>query len=581
PLVHFWLGRVLVERGGKEEGGQALNTALRLALAQENPGVSLPDIYYNLARAYYSEGQYDRALAAAQAVKRADPHYPEIYYLSGKIFYAQYQMALAQIEFEREIQENPRHAGSYFYLSFCYDLAGQSDKAIAALLQAAELNPLDKSVLGRLGYYKNLIGETAQAVHYYQQALRLDPWDVSVRQQLAGVYYQRRQYDLAAEQLERSLELYPENWPAASLLAACYRATNNPAAARAVLKKAKRFSPWSVVAYFLCLGLPAGITALRGRRLLKKIKDGHDPEERIRQYHAFRKWSGRILGAGIFAQVTLYYALHLDYIGMAYGIKHFSLLTEALSILFLFASAQVVFILVDRAVRQTRAGIWEYLRIYLGMLFLLALQWIAIVAMVTAVSRKAWHPGVLMAALAGLAAAVYGYTAVFPRLMKFFFKHHPCPADTEASLQKVCERVGLALEAIPVLQTSGIKMANAAATGLKRGNYYVYLTSYLLEVLSPPELEAIFLHECGHLKMDHIRVQAHLLFAFLAVIVWLSQVSTLFWGGASLFLPAGVLLVYMAARSWLSRKQERETDEFAVDHSEDPSALFRALEKLY
>ena len=582
PLGHFSLGRCLLERGwDTEEGVRVLNTALRLALAQDPPGVPLPDTYYSLARAYYFDGQYNQALAAVQAVKQADPHFPEIYYLSGQIYYAQSQMALARQEFQREIQENPRHAGSYFYLSFCYEQAGQRDNAIAALQRTAELNPLYEGVHRWLGYYQNLNGNTGQAVEHYQEALRRDPQDVSLLQDLAALYYRNRQYNLAAGQLQRSLAIYPENFQAASLLADCYRAMNNPAAARAVLRKAKHFSFWYGILYLFCLAVPALLAAVRSRAFLKKIQDIDDTEERVRRYHAFRQWCSRILGVGIFGLAALYYAFHLDYIGLAYGIKHFSLLAHILVILSLFTSVHIVFIRVDRAVRQTRAGIRDYLRIYFGMIFLIALQWSVIVAALTMVSREPGRKGIVVMSLIVLAAAVYGYTALFPRLMKIFFKLRPCPADIKARLRKTCERVGLSLEDIPVLETSGIKMANAAATGLGKGNYYVYLTSYLLEVLSPEELEAIFLHECGHLKKNHVRIQAHLLFAAVVIIVGVLRVSAPLCGGSALLLAAGVLLVYLVFRSVLSQKQERETDEFAADHSEDPSALSRALEKLY
>ena len=581
-LARFSLGRCLVERGwDTEEGIRALKTALRLALAQTVPDVALSDIYYTLARAYYFAGQYDQALSASEAVIKNDPAYPEIYFLIGQIYYAQSRMGSALQAFQREIQENPRHAGSYFYASFCYAHNGARAKAVSALKRAAELNPLQEGVDRWLGYYYNLDGNTERAVQHYQRAIRLTPQDVSLRQDLAAIYFRNRQYDLAAQQLRHSLAVYPDNPQAATLLADSYRAMNNPSAARAVLRKSKHFSFWYVFVYLACLVLPALAAGLRSRMFLQKLLNIDDPEDRVRRYHAFRQWCSRVLGVGIFVQVALYYALNLNYLGLAYGIRNFSLFVHVMAILFLFVSMHVVSIRTDRAVRQTRAGVVDYLRVYFGMMVLLALQWIVIVAALTLVSRNPGHKGILSAALFGLTSAVYGYTALFPWLLKIIFKHRPLSADTETRLRSICKRIGLSLRGIAVLETSGIKMANAAATGLGKGNSRVYLTSYLLEVLSPSELEAIFLHECGHLIKNHVRIQSHLLFAALVGIVWVLRASAPLGGGYSLILSAGALLVYLALRTALSRKQEQETDEFAAVHCEDPSALARALEKLY
>ena len=133
------------------------------------------------------------------------------------------------------------------------------------------------------------------------------------------------------------------------------------------------------------------------------------------------------------------------------------------------------------------------------------------------------------------------------------------------------------------MNTSGIKISNAAATGLFVKNAYIYFTSYFLETSSAEEIEAVFLHELGHLQKSHVRIQAHLLFFFFLLMAF---ITTLPRHLPKIFLynfvvALNVIAGYLFAHRILSKRHEKQSDEFVVDHSSSPATFIEALKKLY
>jgi STE24 endopeptidase len=137
------------------------------------------------------------------------------------------------------------------------------------------------------------------------------------------------------------------------------------------------------------------------------------------------------------------------------------------------------------------------------------------------------------------------------------------------------------------------KKANAAIAGFGKGRR-VLLGDTLLEDCSDEEIEAVFAHELGHIRLLH----TWKIFGFGAVISLVSFYFTfvLFEAGTSVLafeeahdigafpLLALVLmvvgLILMPMQLWYSRHLEKRADIFAVQHVENPQSFASVMAKL-
>lgn len=85
-----------------------------------------------------------------------------------------------------------------------------------------ELNP--DLVLGHQRYasYLTFIGRFQQSREHYEHALRLDPFSLQLNMNLATNYYLTEQYELAINQLEKTLDLEPNYMPTHFVLGCTY-----------------------------------------------------------------------------------------------------------------------------------------------------------------------------------------------------------------------------------------------------------------------------------------------------------------------------------------------------------------------
>ncbi len=138
------------------------------------------------------------------------------------------------------------------------------------------------------------------------------------------------------------------------------------------------------------------------------------------------------------------------------------------------------------------------------------------------------------------------------------------PGDLRERLESLSARAGVAVGGILVLPGSG--GVNGRVLGLTRSTRRVVLTEGLLESLGPREVEAVFAHEVGHVRLGHPRwllvlIAALLLLAFPAEALALALPA---WVGIPLvlaaFLTAGRFLI-----GRVSRRFELEADLAAAD----------------
>ena len=185
------------------------------------------------------------------------------------------------------------------------------------------------------------------------------------------------------------------------------------------------------------------------------------------------------------------------------------------------------------------------------------------------------------------------FGCVIPFIMSWIWKGKPLKDETlRQRLQQLAQKAGIPYRNIILLQTKSSKLANAWVAGILPRWRSVFITDYLLEHLYPDEIEAVFAHELGHLKHQHLLKQVAwivlgfggqlalirlslLLFGFLTGIP-----SWLYW---ALFMGVnlGVILLLVQfglMRFW--RRMEFEADAYAAELTQQPKVFLQALRKL-
>lgn len=107
-------------------------------------------------------------------------------------------------------------------------------------------------------------------------------------------------------------------------------------------------------------------------------------------------------------------------------------------------------------------------------------------------------------------------------------------------------------------------MANAAVTGVTSAVRHVFLTDRLVRHLTEDEIEAVFLHELGHVRHRHLLLRGAAV--LLPVCVWAVLVPASM-ATSPMVAGAGILLFVAVYGGWMfgafSQRLERQADWFA------------------
>jgi STE24 endopeptidase len=178
-----------------------------------------------------------------------------------------------------------------------------------------------------------------------------------------------------------------------------------------------------------------------------------------------------------------------------------------------------------------------------------------------------------------------------------FFKFEPVKVEgLEARIRALMEKAGLKVSRVFQVDASRrSRHSNAYFTGIGKVKRIV-LFDTLLQQMTQDEVLAVLAHEVGHWKKKHVlkRIVMTEIMALIGIVAgfrllqgdWLSDLLRL--GNASFFAKV-VILGFLASIvtfpltplfSYLSRRDERESDQFARELTGDPGAMASALVKL-
>jgi len=126
---------------------------------------------------------------------------------------AENNLPKALSELRVAVQENPRLARYHYALGNAYLRNRQFDEAIASLRRATEIDPRTSDAWNDLGIAYIQKQQWDQAIEAFRRALAnpqyINPERAYVN--LGNIYYFRKQYDLAAQEFRKLLDVIPQS----------------------------------------------------------------------------------------------------------------------------------------------------------------------------------------------------------------------------------------------------------------------------------------------------------------------------------------------------------------------------------
>ena len=185
------------------------------------------------------------------------------------------------------------------------------------------------------------------------------------------------------------------------------------------------------------------------------------------------------------------------------------------------------------------------------------------------------------------------FACVMPLVLGWVWKGNPLEDEKlRHRLQQLADKAEINCRNIVLLQTKSSKLANAWVAGILGKWRSVFLTDYLLEHLTPDEIETVFAHELGHIKHHHLLKQVawivlgfggQLLLAHLNLFLFSFLTGILSWLYWLLFMGVHFGVIFLLGlfglmRFW--RRMEFEADAYAVQLTQKPTVFLQALRKL-
>ncbi|RMD98355.1 MAG: zinc metalloprotease HtpX [Calditrichaeota bacterium] len=157
-----------------------------------------------------------------------------------------------------------------------------------------------------------------------------------------------------------------------------------------------------------------------------------------------------------------------------------------------------------------------------------------------------------------------------------------------AMVRRLAQQAHLPMPRVYIVQSD---MANAFATGRNPQHAAVAVTTGIMRILNPQELEGVIAHELGHVKHRDILIStiAATIAGAISYLAWMGQWSMIFGGFsddddgnpwlaliAIIVMPIAAAMVQMA----ISRSREFAADAASAEITHNPLALASALGRL-
>jgi heat shock protein HtpX len=240
-------------------------------------------------------------------------------------------------------------------------------------------------------------------------------------------------------------------------------------------------------------------------------------------------------------------------------------------------------IMAARSTSPLKAPAGLQLRMLLTM-FLLGAVYVVLVAALFSAGAS----GVMIAVVAG-GLFLFQLFAADKIGLRAMGVHEVSPREApelHAMIERLCVQADLPKPRVGVMQTS---MPNAFAMGRSQKSSTVAVTTGLMDILSPAELEGVLAHELAHIRHRDVVIMTIVSF-FASIASMILQFGFFFGGGgdddespgfaALLLVSLAVYVVSFFLMQALSRYREFAADRGAAEITRRPSALASALMKI-
>lgn len=134
-----------------------------------------PKAYFYIGKAAFLKGEFQKALDAALAERRANPNLVDSYLLAAEVYMVTRKFSLCTTEFQQAIKIGAQGADNYVKLARCYRLSGSYDVAQSMLDIAAEKESGYAEAYKERGALYQVQGDKEAAYRSYEKYLALSP----------------------------------------------------------------------------------------------------------------------------------------------------------------------------------------------------------------------------------------------------------------------------------------------------------------------------------------------------------------------------------------------------------------------
>jgi len=180
-----------------------------------------------------------------------------------------------------------------------------------------------------------------------------------------------------------------------------------------------------------------------------------------------------------------------------------------------------------------------------------------------------------------LLLAMYIFT---PFALKYLWVTKPLPEGSlRIYLKSIAGRANIKIRDFLIWEVGQRPFVNALLIGIFPFNRFVIFTDSLIKNLPDDEIAAVFAHEVGHAKFNHLLILLLFTIAYLSILFALSGALASVLGngiwnfGFSLTL---IMFFWLVLFGQLSRRFELQADWFAAKITADPDSFTRALTKI-
>ena len=202
-----------------------------------------PEGALQLAYLYQKTGQDERAIGFLKKMIAEDVHPPDLYYYLVAFLgdRKEYQQAL---EYALQgVDENPTHTRLLYQLGVLYEKMSQRQKAIETMEKVLQVDENHADALNFLAYDQAVSGKNLpEALERAQRAVKIMPSGFIV-DTLGWVLYKMKRYDESRVQLEKAVEMHPDDPVITEHLGDLYRAMKLNDKAAATYRRVLEINP--------------------------------------------------------------------------------------------------------------------------------------------------------------------------------------------------------------------------------------------------------------------------------------------------------------------------------------------------